>query len=97
MDVEVLVDGTWIDGHLLPIAKGVVVLQPISEAAAFYGPTSMKADVIQAIRQVKKPTFTTDIPTNEQITETLAAPKPVRSSLEQNTPGHFVIAKETRR
>lgn len=53
-DVEVLVGGVWIEGHMAPIVKGVIVLHPLQEMLPFYGPTALKADVIQAIRQVKK-------------------------------------------
>ncbi len=53
-DVEVLVGGMWIEGHMQPIVKGVITLLPIGDAAQFYGPTAMKAEVVQAVRQVKK-------------------------------------------
>lgn len=52
-EVEVLVGGVWVEGTMMPIAKGVVVLLPLEGAKPFYGPTSMKADAIQAIRQIK--------------------------------------------
>lgn len=81
-DVEVLVSGVWIEGHMQPIVKGIVTLTPTGEVAAFYGPTACKAEVIQAIRQIKKSG------------ERLANPAPivdtkeaVRSSLESVTPG----------
>lgn len=83
-DVEVLVAGVWIEGHLVPIVKGTLILHPIGEAAAFYGPTALKADVIQAIRQVKKNGQAAD----QFIDPTTEAPKPVRSGLDPVTPGH---------
>lgn len=52
--VEVLVDGVWIEGLMMPIVKSVVVLMPNEEDQVFYGPASLKAESIQAIRQVKK-------------------------------------------
>lgn len=52
-NVEVLVAGVWIEGFLGAIEKGVATLLPIGEAKEFYGPTALKVDVIQAIRQVK--------------------------------------------
>ena len=45
-NVEVLVSGVWIEGHMQPIAKGVVTLVPTEETAVFYGPCALKADVI---------------------------------------------------
>jgi len=81
-NVEVLVGGVWIEGHLQPIAKGVVTLVPTDETAPFYGPTAMKADVIQAIRQVKR--------SGQRLSEPVPEinPQPVvRSSLDQVTPG----------
>lgn len=81
-DVEVLVGGVWIEGHLQPIAKGVVTLVPTDETAVFYGPTAMKADVIQAIRQIKR--------FNQKLSDPVPEVQPptmVRSSLDQVTPG----------
>ena len=81
-DVEVLVSGVWIEGQLQPIAKGVVTLLPTPETAAFYGPSAMKADVIQAIRQVRRNSHVPQEPVQE-----ISPPVAVRSSLEQVTPG----------
>lgn len=86
LDVEVLIGNAWIEGNLMPIAKGIVVLTPIAGAEAFYGPASMKAESIIAIRQVKR-----------ESTEPPPFPSPpdpqkIRSSLE-SSPGRFVIAK----
>ena len=86
-DVEVLISGVWVEGHMTPIAKGVVVLLPIGGAEAFYGPTSCRCDVIQAIRQVKR-TSTTPVAALPGTDNTK-----IRSSLEQNTPGKFVVVK----
>src|SRR5574338_141935 len=81
-DVEVLVSGVWIEGHMQPIAKGVVTLVPTAETAVFYGPTALKADVIQAIRQIKHSGQRVAEPVPE-INQTAS----VRSSLDQVTPG----------
>lgn len=81
-DVEVLVSGVWIEGHMQPIAKGVVTLIPVAENAVFYGPTALKADVIQAIRQVKRSGQRVAEPVPE-----INPPTNVRSSLESVTPG----------
>ena len=81
-DVEVLVSGVWIEGHMQPIAKGIVTLTPVGEMAVFYGPTACKTDVIQAIRQIKH--------SGQRVAEPLPEinPQPaVRSSLESVTPG----------
>lgn len=53
-EVEILIGGVWVEGLLLPIAKGIVVLKPIGEMATFYGPCSFKSEDIMAIRQLKK-------------------------------------------
>lgn len=91
-DVEILVGGVWIEGHLQPIVNGQIVLLPIGESAAFYGPCAMKMEVIQAIRQVKKDAAKA----NATAAATAQSPPPVKSSLD-STPGHvgqrFVIAK----
>lgn len=81
-NVEVLVSGVWIEGHMQPIAKGVVTLVPTEETAVFYGPCALKADVIQAIRQIRNSSEKMAIPVPE-----INAPPPVRSGLEQVTPG----------
>jgi hypothetical protein len=84
-EVEVLVAGVWIEGHLSPIVKGVITLLPLGEAAAFYGPCALKADVIQAIRQVKR-----QAPANIPVPETN---NNVRSSMEPITPGTRFVRK----
>lgn len=78
MNVEVLVSGVWIEGHLRPIVKGVVTLIPIGEAAEFYGPAAFKQEAIQAIRQVRKIAVA-------EIPEEVVTPSPVRSSLDEVT------------
>lgn len=79
MNVEVLVGGVWIEGHLKPIVKGVVTLLPIGEATAFYGAAAFKQDAIQAIRMVKKSTYV------EMPAEEVQPPTQVRSSLDEVT------------
>ena len=79
-NVEVLVGGVWIEGHLQPISKGIIVLLPIGEASAFYGPTSMKEEAVQAIRQIRK-AGPVEMPAQE-----VQAQTPVRSSLDEVTP-----------
>lgn len=81
-DVEVLVSGVWIEGRMQPISKGIVTLVPTDVTAAFYGPTAMKTDVIQAIRQIKKSGQVVSDPVPEA-----NQPPVVRSSLDQVTPG----------
>ena len=87
-DVEVLVSGVWIEGHMEPIAKGIVTLIPVGDMGAFYGPAAMKAEVIQAIRQVKI--------SGEKIAAHVPEIKTtndVRSSLESVTPGQRFARK----
>jgi len=88
-DVEVLVSGVWIEGHMEPIAKGVVTLIPVGEMAAFYGPAAMKADVIQAVRQVRH--FRENM--SASVPET-SSTNTVRSSLESVTPGQRFVRKQ---
>lgn len=81
-NVEVLVGGVWLEGHMTPIVKSVVTLMPIGAAAVFYGPAAVKAENILAIRHVK---------TQEQPIPVATIPevKPdsdVRSSLDQVLP-----------
>lgn len=80
-DVEVLVAGVWIEGHMAPIVKGVVTLTPTEETAPFYGATALKSESIQAIRQVKR--------SNAKLPEPIPEVNSpvVRSSLDQVTPG----------
>jgi hypothetical protein len=88
-DVEVLISGVWIEGHMQPIAKGIIVLLPIAGAEAFYGPTSCKADVIQAIRQVKRDKTTPQLPPEPQ-------PTKIKSSFDA-TPGKNFVVTDVRK
>jgi hypothetical protein len=54
MEVEILVAGVWIPGIMTPIVKGVITLLPTEETKLGYGPTAVKAEVVQAIRQVRR-------------------------------------------
>jgi hypothetical protein len=81
-DVEVLVSGIWLEGHMQPIAKGIVTLTPVGEMGIFYGPTACKTEVIQAIRQVKKSGESVADPVSQ-----ISQPPTFRSSLESVTPG----------
>lgn len=85
-DVEVLIAGVWIEGHMTPIVKGIVTLLPIAGAEAFYGPTACKTDVIQAIRQViRESTVSAPVP---------EAPKNIKSAFDSSPNGNrFVIGK----
>lgn len=92
-DVEVLVGGVWIEGHMTPIAKGVVVLLPIGIAKEHYGPTACKADVIQAVREVRHPA-TTNVATG--VPSDPSAPASVKSgfgSIPGNHPGNKYVHK----
>jgi hypothetical protein len=93
-DVEVLVGGVWIEGHMTPIAKGVVVLLPIGEAKAFYGPTACKAEVIQAVREVRTPP---NANTASPVPSDPSAPAAVRSGFgaaqQSNHPGRKFVHK----
>lgn len=89
-DVEVLVAGVWIEGRMTPIVEGVITLLPLKDVASFYGPTALKADVIQAIRQVKRATQqSTPVEQPADLTD----PTKIRSSLDQVTPQQRFKAK----
>lgn len=83
MDVEILVGGVWIEGHLLPIVKNIVTLVPIGVAKEHYGPTACKMEVIQAIRQVRHPAQANTMVPNDP-----SPPTPVRSGFESAQHGH---------
>jgi hypothetical protein len=84
-DVEILVAGVWITGHLMPIVKNIVVLIPLGQEKEFYGPTSCKMEVIQAIREVRvQPQTNTAAPVNQNPNP----PAPIRSSLDPVLSGH---------
>lgn len=79
-DVEILVGGVWIEGHLLPIVKNIVTLLPIGLAKEHYGPTACKMEVIQAIREVRRQASTniaSSVPHNPSL------PPPVNSGFGQ--------------
>lgn len=84
-DVEILIGGVWIEGHMTPIVKGQITLLPFGEAAVFYGPAALKAENVQCIRQLKR--------NAEQVAATKAAaqaavpPGPVKSGFE-SAPAH---------
>jgi hypothetical protein len=90
-DVEILVGGAWVEGRMQPIVKGVITLIPFGEVAAFYGPTALKMESAQAIRQV--------IRAGQKVVEPTEQPAPglmggnIRSSLEQTTPGNRFVHK----
>jgi hypothetical protein len=95
-DVEVLVGGVWIEGHLLPIVKNIVTLVPIGVAKEHYGPTACKMEVIQAIRQVRRPAQTNTAGT---VPNDPNPPAPVRSGFEpaqQGHPGSRFVHKDNR-
>jgi hypothetical protein len=86
-DVEILVAGVWVEGHMTPIVKGVITLLPFTDTAEFYGPTALKMDVVQAIRQVKR---------QKQAAAPVQTPTDgsVRSSLEQVNPAQRFVVKK---
>lgn len=88
-DVEVLVGGVWIEGHMTPIAKGIITLLPIGGAENFYGPCACTPEVIQAIRLVKSEA-------RAAAATPQTDPTKIRSSLD-NSPGNFnfVVVKDT--
>src|ERR1035437_3091428 len=89
-DVEVLIGGVWIEGHMTSIAKGVVILMPLDEAKEFYGPASFKAESIIAIRQVKR--GNANIP---NVVINPPAPVVIKSSFEAVPPNfRFAFKKE---
>ena len=85
--VEVLVGGVWLEGRLAAIVKGVVTLMPLKEAAAFYGPASVKAENILAIRQIKMQEAVISQPETQAPSSMIGVMDPnIRSSLEQVPP-----------
>lgn len=87
-DVEILVGGAWVDGHMQPIVKGVITLIPFKDVAPFYGPTALKAEAVQAIRQVIR----SGVKLADPVPQTTAGGVPIRSSLDQvqNSGNKFV-------
>lgn len=84
-DVEILVAGVWLAGHMLPIVKGVVTLVPIGVEKEFYGPTAVKSEVIQAVREVRKQPQANTAPS---VPSDPSPPPPVRSAFEAPQHGH---------
>lgn len=82
-NVEVLVGGVWIEGYLPPIAKGIVVLEPIGEAVHFYGQCAFRVEEIKAVRLVRSQA-TVVAPVVPPAAQPVGQ---VRSSLDQVTPG----------
>lgn len=88
-DVEVLVGGVWIEGHMTPIVKGIVTLLPVGVSKEFYGPAACHAEVIQAVRQVKLQPQTNQVSVNSNPNP----PPAVKSALESIQPGNRFIQK----
>lgn len=84
-DVEILVGGVWISGHMTPIVKGVITLIPIGVEKEFYGPTALKAEVVQAIREVRKQPQANTAPS---VPSDPSLPPPLRSAFDGNQQGH---------
>ena len=93
MDVEVLVGGVWIRGNLSPIVKGVIVLSPLADEKDFFGIASLKAESIQAIRQVKQ---IGNIPSEQVQLPKISVPVDVKSSFEAASTPRYIIDKGIR-
>jgi hypothetical protein len=91
-DVEILIGGVWIEGHMTPIVKGQITLIPFGEEAAFYGPAALKAENVQCIRLVKKD----GAKANAQAATAVQTPEPIKSSFESSHPGnrYVVVGKQ---
>jgi hypothetical protein len=91
-DVEILVGGVWIEGHMTPIVKGQITLLPFGEAAEFYGPAALKAESVQCIRQVKKD----GAKANAQAAVAAQTPEPIKSGFESSHPGnrYVIVGKQ---
>lgn len=91
-DVEILVDGVWVEGRLSPIAEGLVVLVPVGEMAAFYGPTALKIEDVRAVRQIIKQTVNQAKSTPNQPTYSGGVGE-IKSAMSANPPSNrFLIA-----
>ena len=89
-DVEVLIGGQWVEGLFSSIQKGIVVLMPFADMQVFYGPASLKAEDIQAIRQVKRNNITAP-----NVVPNVQTPPSIRSSFESLPPSfRFPVKKE---
>ena len=84
-DVEILVAGAWVEGYLKQISDGIITLLPFPSQADYYGPTALKMDAIQAIRQVKP-----HVNVNSQINEPV---KDIQSAIENAAPGKHSVIK----
>lgn len=84
-EVEILVGGVWVAGYMTPIVKGVITLIPIGVEKEFYGPTALKAEAVQAIREVRKQPGANTAPT---VPSDPSAPPATRSAFETANPGH---------
>ena len=96
-EVEILVDGVWVEGRLSPIAEGLVVLVPVGEVAAFYGPTACMLADVKAVRQIVKQQVNQTTPAKEE-TRHSGGVGEIKSAMSANPPeSRFLIAgKETR-
>jgi hypothetical protein len=86
-DVEILIGGVWVKGHMTPIVKGLITLLPFPEDVASYGPAALKAENVQCIRQLKR-----DAQQANAAVATQAQTPPIKSGFESASPGkRFVI------
>lgn len=85
-EVEILVGGVWISGYMTPIVKSVITLLPVGADKEFYGPTALKAEAVQAIREVRKQSQAKVAP-GATVPSDPSVP-PTRSALETSNPGH---------
>jgi hypothetical protein len=91
-DVEILVGGVWIMGHLMPVVKNVITLIPIGQEKEFYGPTACKMEVIQAIREVKmSPTTQVANPVNNDPSPPPAVKSGFGAAPQSNHPGNKFV------
>jgi hypothetical protein len=68
--VEIFLEGgQCIEGILMPIVKGVILVHPLEQMAAFYGSAVLCLDKIIGIRQLKQvgPDYTNEMVGNEPI------------------------------
>jgi hypothetical protein len=89
-DVEILVGGVWVEGRMTPIVKSQITLLPWAEAAPFYGPTALKAENVQCIREVKR--SAQQAAASTAAANAAAPPGTVKSGFESAHPGkRYVI------
>ncbi len=91
-DVEILIGGVWVRGHMTPIVKSLITLIPFPEDAVNYGPTALKAENVNCIRQVKRDA----VQANVQQATAAQTPAPVKSSFESAHPGnrYVIVGKQ---